>query len=163
MSNRLTRLFVLLGVTSIVACATTSSAAPRNNTPEDGSYNGDYPASMQPRINELNTLISKANEDINTACGCSPRVSGEWKTFADVNKLYRCHDTIDAISSSAKAYCSTPEAKKAFCGNIASFTIRFTTERYDQPKLEGKKVVTYCTDMKYTNADELKELYAPLR
>lgn len=117
------------------------------------------PASMQPRVNELNSLISTANASISTACGCEPRISGEWGTFEDVNQLFRCHDTIDAIAVSAEAYCSTPEAKKAFCSNVGSYTIRFTTERYDQPKFEGKKVVTYCTDLKYTNADELKQLY----
>lgn len=44
---------------------------------------------MQPRINELNTLISKAKEDISTACGCSPLVAGAWKPFSDVSQIYR--------------------------------------------------------------------------
>lgn len=167
--KRLPAILVIVSAAIVHSAGATPTANPAYADTNDesdarGSDNGSGgdESAKRVRIKELEGLIGKARESVKEACGCSPGVAGHWKSFADVNKMYRCHDTIDAIAASAKDYCSSDEAKKVYCAKVSSYSIKFTTERYEQPKIDGKKVTTYCTDMKYTNADELKEVFKEL-
>jgi hypothetical protein len=110
------------------------------------------------RAKELERLMKAAQGAIKKSCGCGPSLAGKWRTFPDVHKMFRCHDTVDAIKDASLKHCADAKSKQAYCKNVSRFEIAFTTERYNQPKQSGKTIQTWCTDMKYTNADELKAI-----
>lgn len=139
---------------------TTSSDGSEGARKKEGANDEGAASSKEARIKELEGLISKAEASVSQACGCGVEIGGEWTSFQHVDDMFRCHDTIDAIVAAAKSYCTTPEAKAEYCDAVKGYVITFTTERYEQPKHAQKTVTTYCTDMKYTNSDELKKLLA---
>ncbi len=110
------------------------------------------------RAKELERLMKAAQGAIKKSCGCGPSLAGKWQSFPDVHKMFRCHDTVEAIKDASVKHCTDADSKRAYCRNVSRFEIAFTGERYEQPKQSGKTIQTWCTDLKYTNADELKTL-----